>query len=121
MEPPPLSRFFQLARKEALKSTQHFRLGCLIVRKGKILGRGYNKTKHNPRLGSGFANFMHAESSALLDAFGKVKDLTGCVAYIYRRGGLNARPCSCCMSHLKNAGIKRIYYTVEEGFEEEKI
>lgn len=107
---PPLSRFFRLARKEALKSKEKYKMGCAITKAGKVIGKGHNKNKHNRLWGSGYSKMIHAESAAVIDAFGRVHSLIGCKAYVYRKGGLKSCPCNMCYSMLKGLGIKQIYF-----------
>lgn len=114
-------RAIELAAKEAKKSSQWFKMGCVIVRKnGKVIGRGYNKVKTHPS-GSGFASSCHAEVSAVINALGNVHSLDNCIAYVYRKNGLMAKPCKDCHSLLKRNGIKKVYYTTEFGVKCERI
>ena len=137
-------RFFELARQQALQSQfDRFHLGCVIVYKGHIIGRGSNSDKTDPlqnlynkerkfnKNGSQpIKHSVHAEIAALKSIpypiqesidWGKVK------VYIYRIAvgkklhmGL-ARPCAGCMKALRDKGIQRIFYTTSDGFAEERV
>jgi tRNA(Arg) A34 adenosine deaminase TadA len=116
-------KFFAIARKLSKHSThsQH-KMACVISRGRKIVGLGFNKSKTHPKSMAHYQN-IHAEFSAILN--GCEEDLEGCVAYVYREtksGDLGmARPCSACYQALKRVGIKKVYYTTEQGYVEEKI
>ena len=118
---PLLNRFLRLAQREAYKSKNKYKLGCCIVKNGKVIGKGHNENSFNRLFGSGFSCYNHAESSAITDAFSRVWDLKGCKAYIFRKGNFNSRPCETCMRHLKSVGIKKIFYTCEGNLIEEKV
>lgn len=109
---PPLSIFLRRAKKESEKSVfPRFKVGAVLVRKGKVISRGHNRNKFDRLWGSGFSKTVHAESSAIRDALNRVNDLSGCTIYIYRRNGLLSRPCDCCMNHLISLGIRKIVFS----------
>ena len=76
--------------------------GSVIVRDGKVIGKGYNTTKlsHDPT--------AHGEVNAIRDACKNLKtmSLEGCDLYT------NADPCPMCFSAAYWASIKNIYYGV---------
>lgn len=107
-----------------------FKVGAVIVKKGKLISAGANSDKSHPvqkRYDSerGFKTHhsCHAEVRAILNS--KVNVLTGCSIYVYREtknGTLGkARPCAACIKMLRDYDIKRIFYTTEEGFCEETL
>lgn len=115
-------KFFDLAAKLAQQSTHHsHKFGCVIVDKDKIVSVGTNKIKTHPKSGHRF-NMLHSELSALFTA--KFKDLKGCTAYVYRETNCGAtrlaKPCSICEAALREAGIRKVYYTTDSGYEMEK-
>ena len=63
-----LCRFLRIAKKESLKSHAPYKLGCVIVQKRKIIGRGYNLYRTDPRMGVGYHQYYHAETKALKEA-----------------------------------------------------
>lgn len=114
-------KHFQLASKLAKKSTHHqHHLGAVITKGNKILGVGFNKNKTSPRSNNAFST-LHAEISAILNT--DEEDLEGSEIYIFRAtksGKLGlSRPCIFCEKMLRSVGIKKIYYTTTEGFQEE--
>lgn len=133
--------YFECAKKVAkLSNYNQFHLGCVLVYKGSIIGRGRNGKKSHPiqkKYNRKYREFrdthtciidsIHAEISALssvdnqFDDWGKVK------AYIFRispgkqSGHGMARPCPACMNALKDVGIRDIYYTTNDGYCYERI
>lgn len=75
-------------------------IGCVIVNKDVIIGRGYNQTetKHDPT--------AHAEILAIKKAARKLKSwrLDSCDVYV------TVKPCAMCIGALYRARIKGLYY-----------
>ncbi|MCR5176471.1 MAG: nucleoside deaminase [Anaerovibrio sp.] len=108
------------ARKEAdinLVSNEGGPFGAVIVKDGRIVGRGHNRVlaKNDPT--------CHAEMEAIRDACRQLKtyDLSGCELYT------SCYPCPMCMSAAIWANIKIIRYgnTAEDaakvGFRDDMI
>jgi len=112
-----LCRFLRIAKKESLKSHAPYKLGCVIVQKRKIIGRGFNLYRTDPQMGVGYHQYYHAETKALKDALSKGYDVEGATAYIYREGGLLAKPCANCQRVLKSFGITKFVYTQGINYE----
>ncbi|HMG93899.1 MAG TPA: nucleoside deaminase [Chryseolinea sp.] len=76
--------------------------GSVLVKDGKIIGEGWNKTRllKDPS--------AHAEIEAIRDACKKLDktDLSGSAIYT------SAQPCPMCLSLIYLTGIKRIYYCI---------
>ena len=74
--------------------------GCVIVKKGEIIGRGHNRVllKHDPT--------CHGEMEAIRDACEKMDshDLSGCELYT------TAEPCPMCLGAIMWANIDKVYY-----------
>jgi len=85
-------------------------VGALVVKNGKIIGKGYNKKEktHNP--------MDHAEIIAIKKACKKVKqwNLQGCCIYI------TMSPCQMCKSVINECRIKDVYYLVKNEKEKYK-
>jgi deoxycytidylate deaminase len=126
-----LNRFLKATLKEAkaykYEKLLNYKLCATIVSGGSILSTGYNKTSGNSfvqylanidQTKKPFMN-LHAEVSAILKVRNKI-DLTGCKIYVarYKPNNVNevgmARPCATCEVVLKNYGISRAYYTIDE-------
>ena len=133
-------RFFKEAKKESLLSDyngQH--LGAVAVYGDKvILAKAHNSNKTNTtkyfynryRIGQK-SNIMskpprsHAEVNLLRRIRFLDIDFSRVSVYIYRElknGKLGmARCCPACMEALKSLGIKKICYTTDVGYAEERI
>ena len=133
-------RFFKEAKKESLLSDyngQH--LGAVAVYGDKvILAKAHNSNKTNTtqyfynryRIGQK-SNIMskpprsHAEVNLLRRIRFLDIDFSRVSVYIYRElknGKLGmARCCPACMEALKSLGIKKICYTTDVGYAEEKL
>jgi deoxycytidylate deaminase len=130
-------RYFAVAKRNADKSTYmrmnngKIAIGAAIVNGNYVVSEGHNKRKthtfqhtHNMRtLYLAPHPNLHAEIDALI--YSRYNDLSGCEIFVYREmadGTLgNCRPCRACMSALKDAGIKHVYYTTEQGYHYERI
>jgi tRNA(adenine34) deaminase len=71
-------------------------IGCVIVRDGKVVGRGRNRmnTERNP--------MVHAETDAIADALKALatNDLSGATLYT------TMEPCPMCAGAMMNTGIR---------------
>ena len=91
--------------------------GCVIVKDGKIVGRGHN------RVLSIIDSTAHGEISAIRDAEKALgtHDLTGCELYT------TGEPCPMCLNAILWANIEKVYYgcTISDnariGFRDEKF
>lgn len=132
------SAAFEMARQIAEQSDfTRTHVGCLITYKGVPIASGFNSNKTHPmqkdynkyRGGENDDNFvpkLHAEIAAL----SKLKDISGLDAkkirlHVYRirkdqKYGM-ARPCPSCMKAIRDAGIRKIHYTTNNGYAEEII
>jgi len=99
---------------EAAKSVMKFKIGAAIVKRGRLLCVGHNSKKTHPKFGSK-ENFktLHAEGDALYSCKKLGIDPKGSTMIIYRKNGLNSRPCPSCERLIKKAGIAKVIYTNE--------
>lgn len=94
--------FMRMALYEAAKAAKRDEVpvGCVIVRRGRVIARGRNKRERgkNP--------LMHAELSAISRAarFLGGWRLTGCTLYV------TLEPCPMCAGAIINARIPRVVY-----------
>lgn len=117
-------RFFDLAKKLSQKSDhKRCRLGCVIVKKDKILGVGFNKMRTNPRSPHPFQT-THAELDAILNS-SRIADLAGSDLYIFRQtkdGSLaNSFPCAHCQNLIREFKIKTVFYTDKNKYERRRL
>jgi deoxycytidylate deaminase len=123
----------EISKKSNMKSKH----GCIIVKNGKIISKGYNRyigynwTHHSEIQGKGLGKYsIHAEE----DALKKVDPckLEGARMYVIRCGlnldnpiFLDSRPCSKCMKKIKKSidkyGLKNIYYSLDMNISLNKI
>ena len=103
--------------REGIHSSHGGPFGCVIVKGGKIVGRGHNRVliDHDPS--------SHGEIVAMRDA-GKnlnTHDLSGCELYT------TGEPCPMCLAACIWANIDKIYYgctiadNADIGFRDEKM
>ena len=95
--------FMQAAIEESrhnLEANEGGPFGAVIVKNGKIIGRGHNQVlaKNDPT--------CHAEIQAIRSACGQLGtyELTGCQLYT------SCYPCPMCLSAIIWANIKRVFY-----------
>lgn len=131
-------KYFDSARKIAEESDfSTIHIGCVLVYKNKIIGKGYNSYKTHPEQKK-YNKYRHMEADrpinhslhAEMKALNSVKftvdksvNWSHVKLYVYRicrsrRHGI-ARPCPACMAKIKAKGIKHIYYTTDDGYAHE--
>ncbi len=106
--------FFDEAFKQALKSDMNFNHGCIVVHRGKIIGKGYN-TYINSNCYDKAS--LHAEVRAIDDALTKVSacELKRCELVVIRVNKvgkcLNSKPCHNCTSYINKFCIKKVFHS----------
>jgi tRNA(Arg) A34 adenosine deaminase TadA len=116
----------------AIEPASRQRMTAMLVYKNEVIALGYNKMKTHP-IAKRFqkheeAIYLHAEIDCIKNAL-KVVDvdfLAKCTMYVLRvkrpdhdhnafvRG--LAKPCCGCEMALDQFGIKKVYYTTDEGY-----
>lgn len=113
-------RFFKIAQTCSKKSNSNPRMGCVIVKKNRIVGLGYNDRRKTHPKSKTMGNFLHAELHAIIGVASD--DLIGAHVYVFREisdGSLAmAKPCPACHAVLAAAGVKKVFYTVQGGYGE---
>lgn len=131
-------KYFEMARKEAEKSDfDNFHLGCILVYKKHIIGRGHNSTKTHPKQKemNKYRHFnksnkpvnhsLHAEIAALNSvpySIAQNINWADVKVYIFRISkGRNlgmglARPCAACRAALQSLGVRHFHYTGNDSF-----
>ena len=104
--------------KLARNLSQHKKpMGAAIFRHGKLISIGCNIQKTHPQFTNLYS--IHAEIKAIISA---QTNLDGCDIYVYRQnknGHLAmAKPCTTCQQMIIEAGIRRVFYTDNEGYKE---
>ena len=135
-------RYFKFAKQAAqwadYKGTRSApAIGAIAVYKGSIVADAWNTNKTSP-LQARYNVYRyepadtpckaHCETQLIQKLrwrFGDGLDWTKVHIYLYREykdGKLApSRPCPSCMAMLRDLNIKKIMYTTEDGFAEEKI
>ena len=118
-----ITRYFELAKNVAFNSGYgKLRHGAVLVKGGSIINTCFNKDKFCS-FGSKFRHrdrgpaTIHAELGCIL---GLSRDVTvGADIFVCRinKAGefRNSKPCVMCHEVMKHVGIKRVYYTTNEG------
>lgn len=121
----PLSKkdrsYLGVARYLATKSNARNTHGAIVVKGGRVLGSGWNKNRNHPTIVSPehikTNCSYHAEEVAMRDA--GEDNLRGAIIYVARvnKNGedRDSRPCSKCDALIRQAGIKRVVFTMEAG------
>ena len=97
-------RALELAQRAAFHATPNPRVGCVVVRDGRILGEGWTQPPGS----------NHAEIEALLDARRNGHDVRGATVYV------SLEPCSHfgrtppCATALSEAHVARVIAAVED-------
>ena len=120
-----------------LSDFKQVHIGCVAVYKKQVIGVGYNTNKTHP-IQMKYNKYrdlewngiqpkakLHAELMCLLNIKDLNIDFAKVKIFIYREdknGHLaSSKPCNACMRAIKDYGIKDIYYTVDNGYNYEKI
>ncbi|MEM4379219.1 MAG: deaminase [Thermoplasmatales archaeon] len=115
------NKHFKVAKMLSKMSPSDPQMGCVIIKKNRIVAMGYNnKLKTHPKCNTKF-NRLHAELHAMIGA--NFDDLCGATVYVYReyKNGKPAlaKPCPVCEQELRRAGVAKVYYTDSHGYSEE--
>lgn len=113
-------KFMQMAINEAysgIKAKHGGPFGCVIVKDGKIVGRGHNRVVSSNDVTA------HGEITAIRDACKNLNtfNLSGCELYTTHY------PCPMCKGAIEWARIKRVYYgcniedTEQLGFDDKRF
>jgi len=132
-----IEKRFRRAVKAALESDFRVQVGCAVYNKGKLITTGASTNKTHP-LQHKFNSYRdfdcnanlcldkaHAEMIALsrlksIDI--DMKDVTFYVVRLCKSQPFGlARPCKACLTALRNAGVRRVCYSTQHGYAEERI
>lgn len=129
-----IEKYMSIAAEEAKKSTcKKSQRGVVIVKDGKIIGRGYNKPtieklcnpcirediKDNSRVE--LCSAIHAEQMAILDALKKCHSLKGSRLYHVKVKNGEPKPshapsCTACSRLILEAEISEIVLWLKDGY-----
>ena len=108
-----------IAIKTAAQSPhQKWKLGSVVLRGGRVLATGCNRNRNDPSIVENEKYFkcsIHAKVSALRNT-GKTRGAKLFVARLTKNGSTAlAKPCGRCQHAIEKAGIRRVYYTTDNG------
>lgn len=123
------------AAKEVSKLSDHkHKIGAVVVLKHRIISSDCNSDRKTHPLQKRYNRYRfsedtphkcHAELLALIPLIKDGVDLSNASVFTYRQhkdGSLAcARPCKSCMQLIKDCGIKKIFYSTEDGFAREEL
>ena len=118
------SGLIKAAMDFAKKGDTHYKLGAIIFSNGnKIVSGGYNQVRLFRNLHPRFQHESYqaavcAEKAAILSAKTDLKGMSMLVIRLNANDELRlARPCKRCSEFIQHVGIKKVIYSVWEGFE----
>lgn len=121
---------FLLQQAQKRQPVRNARVAAGLLFKGELVAAGFNSLKSHPfqkRFGKNEdAIFLHAENDCLINALGEhpgiLDDLPKCTLLVVRSkkdssgwGSGLAKPCIGCQRAIAHFGIKRVYFTNNEG------
>ena len=112
--------FLAMARYMCRKSNGKHTHGAVLMRAGRVLGTGFNRTRNHPSVVSEehilLGCSIHAEEMAIKDANFLAKGATLYVARVNRKGeDRDSKPCERCQVLIEKVGIKKVIYTTSYG------
>ena len=106
-----------IAQAAALNSDHRYRLGAVIVSGSRVMGVGWNKTRNRPANVS-FKHIKECTVHAEVDALRGLAPLRRASCFVARLDAYGsptlARPCDDCWQALTDAGVTKVYWTVDE-------
>lgn len=109
--------FLAAAAKLAQTSDNRFKMACIVVRGGSVLGADINVTKTHPTTPPNRFS-THAEIGAMQAS----SDPAGSTLYIARLkvdgSTALAKPCSWCMQQIQKNEVYRVVYTTDDFYPE---
>lgn len=110
-------KYFKLAQNVASKSSSYPKMGCVIVKKNRVVSVGFNNREKTHPKSKTMGHTLHAELHAIIGV--DPADLKGAHVYVFREhlnGDLAmAKPCAVCHAVLSAAGVRRVFYTTYGG------
>lgn len=111
------------ARDLAISNGRDYHLAAILRRKGKVIKICENTDKTHPRFKRQYSDgtwgsHMHAEMSVL--RFARPGDIIEVIRFkkCDHKWSM-AKPCSLCMTYMREAGISKVRYTNWKGIWEE--
>ena len=135
------TEFFKAAKKCAEQSNyrgaSNAKIGAVAVFRRAIIAQGYNQNKTHPlqqryniyRYNVNGNHYCPSKIHAEMELISKIRYLdinfSEVEIYVYRetKDGRKAlaKPCLACTKALKDLGIKKVFYTTNDGYCEERF
>ena len=125
-------RYAKIASEQSDFHLQH--IGAALMYGSKLIAVGYNseKTHSNQKIYNRFRNFdtsqmpnkLHAEMMVLNKVQYLDIDFSKAELYIWRggkNGPLLSKPCPACEARIREMGIRKVFYTGNDSYIEEKF
>lgn len=116
---------FRKAKQIAQKKSNHaaHRMGAVVVKGNRILSTGANQVSRGCKYihDKKWSDSLHAEAAAILQLLkhNDLRSLAGADLYVTRINKVGhvrmAKPCRYCQDLAQAVGIRRIFYTTNEG------
>lgn len=107
-----------LQSAKGLSNSGNFRVyACVLDRKTISVGGG-NSLKTHPLGSNTRMNGLHAEMKVVSQCKGNLRGKTILVVRYRIRGPGLAAPCDLCAAMLKDEGVKKVYFTLSQSWEE---
>ncbi len=108
--------YMNVARFLATKSVMRHKHGAVVVKSGRVVGLGYNKSRNHPDVVTAGKHReqcgRHAEYVAIKEAGTNTRNATLFVARINRQGeDLLSKPCELCQKLIEESEIKHVIFT----------
>lgn len=108
------------AKRIASTSSCNDMHGAVAVRGGRVVGVGVNSYQNDFRLFDilPFNKSVHAEQAVLRAIGDNARGATMYVARVSKQGEEKmSKPCAMCQTEMREAGIRRVVYTIESELE----
>lgn len=113
---------FDVAKEIRPYSDCSIKIGAVLERGGRILAVACNMKGSMRINGIHYEYSRHAEGRLLSNALSRRTSLGNTTVYTYRQHGLKttpmvAKPCQQCLRLLSEAGVSKVFYTIENGYD----
>ena len=116
------NRFKQAKTYSKLSGHSDYHIGAALFNKRKFMVGGFNSLKSHPAF---TPKTLHAEIHAILRGTAIGFPLSGATLAVYREHKSGrpaiARPCSRCWAVIRGVNIKKVLFTTNNGWQEERV
>lgn len=119
-----LHRYVQVSRALIHKPRSHFKHFSFIVKGTKILSIGWNDTDTITKVNGRVVHYPLRGRHAEAHAIGELNDLNVCrkatlvnIRLNRSKELRNSKPCPICLELIKAMGFKRVYHSIDDGFD----